>query len=172
MAGQDKIPKNNLAVLNISQIIQAVMSSAVEAELGALFINAKTAVLMRQMLEELRHPQLLTPMQTDNATAQALLTNKIIPKALKVTDMRFHWLWCHNAQGQIRYYWQPGTQNLADFYIKHHPASHHATVCPTMLTAVNDLEYIKLFATSSKKNKASASTNSFVKNLLLTPKSN
>ncbi len=41
MAGHDKIPINNGAVLNISQIIRAVVSSAAEAELGALFINAK-----------------------------------------------------------------------------------------------------------------------------------
>ncbi len=46
MAGKDKIPINNGAVLNISQIIRAVMSSAAEAELVALFINAKTAVSM------------------------------------------------------------------------------------------------------------------------------
>jgi hypothetical protein len=41
MAGKDNIPFNNGAILNILQIIQAVMSSAAEAELGALFINAK-----------------------------------------------------------------------------------------------------------------------------------
>ncbi len=46
MAGKDKIPINNGAVLNISQIIRAVMSSAAEAELGALFINAKTTISM------------------------------------------------------------------------------------------------------------------------------
>jgi len=44
MAGKDEIPINNGAVFNISQIIRAVMSSAAEAQLGALFINAKTAV--------------------------------------------------------------------------------------------------------------------------------
>ena len=92
MAGKELIPRNNGAVLNISQIIRAVMSSAAEAELGALFINAKMAVSMRQTLAELGHPQLLTPIQTDNATAQALLTNKIMPKALKAMDMHFHWL--------------------------------------------------------------------------------
>jgi hypothetical protein len=37
MAGKDKIPINNRANLNISQIIQAVMSSVAEAKLGALF---------------------------------------------------------------------------------------------------------------------------------------
>jgi hypothetical protein len=69
------------------------------------FINAKTAVSMQQMLIKLGHRQPRTPMQTDNATALALLTNKILPKALKAMDMRFHWLRCHNAQGQFRYYW-------------------------------------------------------------------
>ena len=43
MAGKDEIPINNGAVLNISQIIWAVMSSAAEAELGALFIYAKNS---------------------------------------------------------------------------------------------------------------------------------
>ena len=89
MAGHEEIPTNNGAVLNISQIIQAVISSAAEAEIGALFINAKTAVSIRQTLIELGHPQPRTPMQTDNATAHALLTNKILPKALKAMDMQF-----------------------------------------------------------------------------------
>ncbi len=44
MAGMEEIPINNGAVLNILQIIKAVMSSAAEAKLGTLFINAKTAV--------------------------------------------------------------------------------------------------------------------------------
>jgi hypothetical protein len=69
---------------------------------------------MCHMLEELGHPQPPTPMQTDNKTAHDLLTNKIMPKALKAMDMRFHWLQCHKAQGQFRYYLRPGTQNLAD----------------------------------------------------------
>jgi len=182
MAGHDKIPINNGAVLNISQIIWAVMSSAAEAELGALFINAKTAVSMRQTLTELGHPKPHTPMQTDNATAQALLTNKILPKALKAMDMRFHWLRCRDAQGQFRYYWRPGTQNLADYFTKHHPATHHKSVRPTILTAVNDPEYRKLFnskpsgndkeqlTTQGTPTKRSVTRNSFVKNLFQTPK--
>jgi hypothetical protein len=51
MAERDGIPTNNGAILNISQIIRAVMSSAAEAELGALFINAKIAVSMRHTLK-------------------------------------------------------------------------------------------------------------------------
>ena len=100
MPTDKEILHNNGAVFNISQIVPAVMSSVVEAELGALFVNTKMAVSMRQTLQELGHPQPRTPIQTDNSTAHALLTNKILPKALKAMDMRFHRLRCHAAQGQ------------------------------------------------------------------------
>ena len=44
------LPPNNAAVLNISQIIKAVMSSADESKLGALFIIVKYEVLVRKTL--------------------------------------------------------------------------------------------------------------------------
>ncbi len=97
MAGTEDIPINNGAVLNILQIIRAVMSLAAEAKLGALFINAKTAVFMQCTLKEIGHPQTCTPIQINNLTAHALLTNKIMPKAMKAVDMRFHWLRCQEA---------------------------------------------------------------------------
>jgi hypothetical protein len=111
MADNEDIPINNGAVLNILQIIRAVMSSAAEAELGALFINAKMAVSMQCTLKETGHPQTCTPIQTNNSTAHAQLTNKIMPKALKAMDMRLHWLRCCKAQDHYHFYWRPGTQN-------------------------------------------------------------
>jgi hypothetical protein len=78
MASNNKIPKNNGAVLDILQIICTVMSSAAEAKLGALFINAKAAVSIHQKLKELGHKQPQTPIQTENSTALGLLTNKIL----------------------------------------------------------------------------------------------
>ncbi len=92
MAGNEDIPINNGAVINISQIIRAVMSSAAEAKPGALFINAKTAVAMQCTLKEMGHPQTRIPIQTNNSTVYALLTNKIMPKALKAMEMQIHWL--------------------------------------------------------------------------------
>ena len=92
MAGHKEISANNGAVMNVSQLIMVVMLSATEAELGALFINFKLVVLARKTLEELGHPQPKTPMQTDNSTANWLLNNKIIPKATKSIDMKFHWM--------------------------------------------------------------------------------
>ena len=46
LSNDDKFPPNNGAILTIATIIKAVMSSAAEAELGALFINAKEAVYL------------------------------------------------------------------------------------------------------------------------------
>jgi hypothetical protein len=39
--------KQNGAILNIAQIIKSVMTSAAEAEMGALYINAREMVPMR-----------------------------------------------------------------------------------------------------------------------------
>jgi hypothetical protein len=72
-------PINNGAVLNIAQLIKAVMSSAAEAELGALYINAREAVPKRQTLAEMGHKQPPTPMQTNNSTALGVVNNNIQP---------------------------------------------------------------------------------------------
>jgi hypothetical protein len=172
MAGTAGIHINNGAVLNISQIIIAVMSLAAEAELGALLINAKTAVSMQCTLKEMGHPKTCTPIQTNNLTAHALLTNKIMPKAMKAMDMQFHWLHCRKAQDQYHFYWRPGTQNLADYWTKHHPASHRKAFWPLM-SSTSKLA-IEVFPSSHgnfhpltpSKNTA---TKSFVKKILATP---
>jgi hypothetical protein len=135
MAGNEDISIYNRVVLNVLQIIRAVMSSVAEAGLGTLFINTITAVSMQCTLKEMGHPQTHTPIQTNNSTAHALLTNKSMPKALKAMDMRFHWLRCCKAQDQYCFYWRPGTQNLADYWTKHHPASHHKAFWPQTLTS-------------------------------------
>jgi hypothetical protein len=101
MEDNEDIPINNGAVLNILQIIRALMSLAAEAKFGALFINAKTGVSMQRTLKEMGHPQTCTPIQTDNSTAHTLLTNKIIPKGLKAMDLRFHWSHCRMHRTSI-----------------------------------------------------------------------
>ena len=128
-------PPNNGAILNTSSIIKSVMSSAAEAELGALYVNASQAVAIRQLLHEMGHKQPRTPIQTDNSTALGVVTNNIQPRRTKSMDMRFYWLRCRDAQGQFRYYWRPGPTNRADYYTKHHPASHHIEKRPTILTS-------------------------------------
>ncbi|KAL7524496.1 hypothetical protein ACHAXR_001939, partial [Thalassiosira sp. AJA248-18] len=47
----------NGAILVLCQVLKLVAASAAEAELGALFLNAKEAKVIRITLEELGHPQ-------------------------------------------------------------------------------------------------------------------
>ena len=106
---------------------------------------------MCQTLEELGHPQPRTPIQTDNSTAHALLTNKIILKALKAKGMILRWLKCREEQEQFQYYWRLGTQNLADYFTKHHPPSHHIAVLHTLLTPTNDQIHQTLWENKRRK---------------------
>ena len=114
--------------------MKGVMSSAADAELGALYINACEAVPIRNLLQEMGHKQPKTPMQTDNSTALGVVNSNIQPRQTKAMDMRFYWLRCRESQGQFRYYWKPGPTNLADYWTKHHPAHHHIKKRPTILT--------------------------------------
>ncbi len=75
------------------------MSSVAEAELGALYLNVREALYLRQILTEMGHPQPRTPIQTDNLTAKGVINNKIQPKRTKAMDMHFHWLRNREAQG-------------------------------------------------------------------------
>jgi hypothetical protein len=59
------------------------MSSAVEAEIGAVFINAKEVDVLRTTLEELGHKQPPTPMDTDNTTATKYRNGTVKQKRTK-----------------------------------------------------------------------------------------
>jgi hypothetical protein len=60
---------NNGAILIISNVLKHVMSSAAEAEIGAVFLNNKEGTVVFTTLEELEHPHPPTPLQTDNTTS-------------------------------------------------------------------------------------------------------
>lgn len=49
-------------------------------------------------------------------------------------DMRFHWLRDRKLRDQLRFYWRPGTLNLADYMTKHHAPTHHCNVRHEFLT--------------------------------------
>ncbi len=90
MSNDETFPPNVGAILTNVTIIKAVMSSAAEAELGALHLNAKEAVYLRQILDTMGHPQPKTPIQTDTTTAEGVTNNKIQPNRTKAMDMCFH----------------------------------------------------------------------------------
>ena len=72
----------------------------------------------------------VTPLQTDNSTADGVVNNIIVPKRLKSMDLRLHWLRCREAQGQFRFYWDKGTANWADYHTTHHPPCYHESQRP------------------------------------------
>ena len=96
MSNNKAFPPNNGAVFKISKIVKAFMSSAAEAELGALLINFKEAIPAFHAPEEMGHTQSLTPMQTDNTTTHDVVTTNIASKRLKSMDMRCHWIQCRS----------------------------------------------------------------------------
>jgi hypothetical protein len=135
-----EIPPNNGAILNIAHVIKHVMSSATEAELAALYIMAREAVYIRIILEEMGHKQPPTPIQTDNAMADAVINGKVQPKRTKAMDMRFHWLRDRECQQQFKFFWRPGKLNYADYWTKHHSAAHHINMRHEFLTPLIVLE--------------------------------
>jgi hypothetical protein len=70
LSNNDQFPPKQGVILANATIIKAAMSSAAEAELGELFLNAKEAVYLRQILTEMGHQQPRTPVQTNNTQRQ------------------------------------------------------------------------------------------------------
>ena len=125
LSENDAMPRWNGPVLTLAKIIKFVMSSASEAEIGAMFITAQEIIAMRQTLQEMKWPQPKSPLQIDNSAAAGVVNNTIVPKKLKTMDRRLHWLRCREAQGQFRYYWASGNLNWGDYSTKHHHPLYH-----------------------------------------------
>ena len=142
MSDDTPTPANNGAIQTTAQIIKAVMSSAAEAEIGALYINCREAVPARHTLEFLGHTQPPTPIQTDNTTALGVVNNNVMKK-LKAMDMKYHWLRDRITQQQFRHYWAPGSDNKGDYVTKHHAPIHHQAIRKTFLTDIAILRSLR-----------------------------
>jgi hypothetical protein len=118
-------PPLNGAVLVVSSILKAVMSSAAEVETGALFYNCKEATVLRTTLEDMGHPQPATPVQTDNSCAAGIANDTVKQRRSKAMDMRFYWVRDRVKTGEFIIHWRRGTDNLADYFTKHHSPAHH-----------------------------------------------
>ncbi len=70
--------KLNRAFFTLCTILQFVVASAAEAELGPLFLNCKQATIFRLMLDEMDQPQPPTPIDCDNSTTIGIANNTII----------------------------------------------------------------------------------------------
>ena len=127
------IPPLNDALYVHCQILKEVLSSTAEAKLAALFHNGKEAYAIRNILAKLSHPQPSTPIVTDNSTASGIANDTVHQKHSKAMDMCFYWVRDLVQQGQFIFYWKKGSLNHANYFTKHHPASHHALMRPCHL---------------------------------------
>ena len=148
----------NAPIEVLTTTIKPVMASAAEAEMGALFLNAQSAIPLRHCLEELGHPQPATSLKTDNLTALGFAQSTIKQKRSRTFDRQFWWLKDRSAQQQFHITWGPGKSNLADYYTKHHTGTHHKQVRPIYLhesTTPTSLQgCIKVFRGSNKEVRA------------------
>eukprot|EP00804_Cyclotella_cryptica_P003418 CCRYP_018558-RA/>CCRYP_018558-RA protein AED:0.36 eAED:0.21 QI:0/0/0/1/1/0.83/6/0/1396 len=112
-APRDHLPiKLNGAIHVISTILKFVAASASEAELGALFVNAKEGRILRLILQELGHPQPPTPIHCDNSTAAGIANNTVKRQRSRSMEMRYFWIADQVARKQFSVHWHPGLENM------------------------------------------------------------
>jgi hypothetical protein len=122
--------KLNGAVYITCTILKLIAASAAEAELGALFLNAQEAKVLRITLEELGHPQPPTPIHIDNTTTVGIVNNTIKRQRSRAMEMCYFWLLDGETQRYFKFYYQPEQENLGDYPSKHHTADIHQRVRP------------------------------------------
>ena len=88
--------------------------------------------MLRRLLWHLGHPQLPTPLKTDNTTAAQFAANTINQRRSKTWDMRFYWLKNQESKRHFNIFWKRGDDawdpNHADYFTKHHTTVHHRSV--------------------------------------------
>ena len=118
-------PKRNGPNYTLCKRLRNALASTIKAELAALFHNGQEVAVIRITLMEMGHRQLLTPIKTDNSTTNSIANKSVIPRKTRSMDMRFYWIRDRVTQKQFIIYWKPGNDNLADYFSKHHPPTHH-----------------------------------------------
>ena len=129
----------NGPILNPTSILKHVASSATEAELGSLFVNAKETAILRNYLKQMGHPQEKMTIQTDNSATSGITNDTVKQQKSRAMDMRYFWICDREAQQQFHISWKPGKDNLADYFTKHHTPAHHKKVCYTFLHKASHL---------------------------------
>jgi hypothetical protein len=122
--------KLNGAIHITCTILKLVAALAAEAELGALFLNAQEAKVLRLTLLELGHPQPPTPILINNTATVGIVNNTIKCQCSRAMEMQYFWLLDGKTQKYFKFYYQPGQENLGDYPSKHHMADIHQHVRP------------------------------------------
>jgi hypothetical protein len=134
--------KLNGAFLTLCAILRFAVAFAAEAELGALFLNCNQGTIFRLTLEEMGHPQPLTPIHCNNSTAIGIANNTVKQQQSCLMEMCFFWVADAVQQGKFDIKYYPGKENLTDYQSKHPLGAHHKVDHPWYLhkpTSVREL---------------------------------
>ena len=124
----DPVHGVNGAIDYLSCIINTVVASATEAEYAALFLVGREATSASQTLIDLGHPQQATLIICDNACAVGIANRAVKQKQSKSINMRYHWIRDQVDLDAFVIKWEPGSENLADYFTKNHPVHHHKSM--------------------------------------------
>eukprot|EP00957_Ditylum_brightwellii_P208666 15358432-Ditylum_brightwellii.AAC.1 len=117
-------PPPNRPAHTVCEVICNMMSSATEAEIGALYVNTHKGEELRLALEEMGHPQPPTPVMTDYSMTCGIINKTVKQGCTRVIDMQFYWVRDCCTQNHFIVYWAPAENNLGDYHMKYHPTLH------------------------------------------------
>ena len=135
----------------LCSLLKFVAASAAEAELGALFLNAKQALILRLTLRELGHPQPPTPIHVDNSTTVGIVNNTVKRQKSRSMEMRYFWLLDGNVNKEFQFKHCPGEEILADYQSKAHTGAYHRMVRPLFLQMHNSPRVLLRSKTPSER---------------------
>ena len=116
-----------------------MVASAAKAEVRGLLHNGQTAVPLRITDHELGFTLRPTPIKTDNSAAEGIVTAIVRQKISKAMDMQFYWMKDRVKKKDFFVYCKPGSQNMGEYFTKHHPRHHHTEIRATYLYMENAL---------------------------------
>ena len=117
---QDNKPmKVNGPIYALCEIIRLITASAAEAELAALFLNAKETKIMCLRLEEMGSLTPKTPIHhINNTTVVGIVNNTIKWQCSRAIEMCYFWLLDQENQNEFKFKHWPGTENMGDYHTK------------------------------------------------------
>jgi hypothetical protein len=119
-------------------MISCVVTSAAEAELGAVFQNAQKGAHFRNTLVELGYPQQPTLILVDNTVAEGLANDTINAKRSKSMDVRFFWIRDRVKKMQFIMKHLQGRWNISDFFTNALPKEKFEQFVPYIIVETDD----------------------------------
>ena len=127
----------NGCILAAVGLLKLVAASAAESKIGGLFCDAQDVTMMRLTLTEMGWPHPPTDACVDNSTACGAAKSTTKKQRSRAMNVRHFWTADQVNERNIRVLWAPGLENLADYFTKHHLASHHRKARPCCVNVPN-----------------------------------